>query len=98
MFVQLYLTLIYPPHFEYMFSVNLESITFMKVKIIVSRHVVYHFTFTNKQYRYTNHMQVILMMLMSTSGYFIVPKGTKFMGLGKLGLNGCPKELGNFAI
>ena len=29
------LTLVYPSHFEDAFGVNLESITFMKVKIIV---------------------------------------------------------------
>ena len=31
-------------------------------------------------------MQVILMRLMSKIEYLIVPKGTKFTGLGKLGL------------
>ena len=33
-------------------------------------------------------MQVMLMRLMSKIEYLIVPKGTKFMGSGKLGLNG----------
>ena len=32
-------------------------------------------------------MQVMLMRLMSKGEYLIVPKGTKFMGSGKLGLN-----------
>ena len=32
-------------------------------------------------------MQVILMRLMSKGEYLIVPKGTKFTGAGKLGLN-----------
>ena len=32
-------------------------------------------------------MQVMLMRLMSKGEYLIVPKGTKFTGLGKLGLN-----------
>ena len=31
-------------------------------------------------------MQVMLMRLMSKGEYLIVPKGTKFTGLGKLGL------------
>ena len=31
-------------------------------------------------------MQVMLMRLMSKGEYLIVPKGTKFMGPGKLGL------------
>ena len=31
-------------------------------------------------------MQVMLMRLMSKGEYLIVPKGTKFKGLGKLGL------------
>ena len=31
-------------------------------------------------------MQVMLMRLMSKGEYVIVPKGTKFMGSGKLGL------------
>ena len=31
-------------------------------------------------------MQVMLMRLMSKGEYLIVPKGTKFMGSGKLGL------------
>ena len=31
-------------------------------------------------------MQVMLMRLMSKGEYFIVPKGTKFTGSGKLGL------------
>ena len=31
-------------------------------------------------------MQVMLMRLMSKGEYVIVPKGTKFMGAGKLGL------------
>ena len=31
-------------------------------------------------------MQVMLMRLMSKGEYLIVPKGMKFMGLGKLGL------------
>ena len=42
----------------------------------------------NKQkYKYTNFMQVMLMRLTSKGEYVIVPKGTKFTGLGKLGLN-----------
>ena len=32
-------------------------------------------------------MQVMLMRLMSKGEYLIVPKGTKFTGSGKLGLN-----------
>ena len=32
-------------------------------------------------------MQVMLMKLMSKSEYLIAPKGTKFMGSGKLGLS-----------
>ena len=32
-------------------------------------------------------MQVMLMRLMSKGEYLIVPKGTKFKGLGKLGLS-----------
>ena len=32
-------------------------------------------------------MQVMLMRLMSKGEYLIVPKGTKFKGSGKLGLN-----------
>ena len=32
-------------------------------------------------------MQVMLMRLMSKGEYLIVPKGTKFTGPGKLGLN-----------
>ena len=32
-------------------------------------------------------MQVLLMRLMSKGEYLIVPKGTKFMGSGKLGLS-----------
>ena len=32
-------------------------------------------------------MQVMLMRLMSKGEYVIVPKGTKFTGSGKLGLN-----------
>ena len=32
-------------------------------------------------------MQVTLMRLMSKGEYLIVPKGTKFKGAGKLGLN-----------
>ena len=32
-------------------------------------------------------MQVMLMRLMSKGEYVIVPKGTKFSGSGKLGLN-----------
>ena len=36
-------------------------------------------------------MQVMLMRLMSKGEYLIVPKGTKFTGVGKLGLNINPK-------
>ena len=32
-------------------------------------------------------MKVMLMRLMSKGEYLIVPKGTKFTGVGKLGLN-----------
>ena len=32
-------------------------------------------------------MPVMLMWLMSKIGYIIMPEGTKFTGLGKLGLN-----------
>ena len=32
-------------------------------------------------------MQVMLMRLMSKAEYLIIPKGTKFTGLGELGLN-----------
>ena len=43
--------------------------------------------FRNKQkYNYTNYMQVKLMRLMSKIEYLIMPKVTKFMELGKLGL------------
>ena len=41
---------------------------------------------TNRNTKYTNNMQVMLMRLMSKGEYLIVPKGTKFTGLGKLGL------------
>ena len=34
-------------------------------------------------------MQVMLMRLMSKGEYLIVPKGTKFKGSGKSGLNVC---------
>ena len=36
-----------------------------------------------------NNMQVMLMRLMSKGAYLIIPKGTKFMGAGKLGLMMC---------
>ena len=36
-------------------------------------------------------MQVMLMRLMSKGEYLMVPKGTKFTGSGKLGLNLCLK-------
>ena len=79
-----------------MFSVNLESVTFMKVKIIVYQGRSYTISLqrgmsklyleTNRKYNYTNYMQVILMRLMSKIENHIMPKGTKFTGLGKLGL------------
>ena len=79
-----------------MFRVNLESITFLKVRkimyldkayIIVKRNVL---SFIKKQteiqiYKYTNNMQVMRLMLKGE--YLIIPKGTKFTGSGKLGLN-----------
>ena len=78
-----------------MFRVNLESITFLKVRkimyldkayIIVKRNV--SALSRNKQkYKYTNNMQVMLMRLMSKGEYLIVPKGTKLTGSGKLGLS-----------
>ena len=77
-----------------MFRVNLELITFLKVRkimyldkayIIVKRNV--EALLRNKQkYKCTNNMQVMLMRLMSKGEYLIVPKGTKFTGSGKLGL------------
>ena len=39
-------------------------------------------------------MQVMLMRLMSKGEYLIVPKGTKFTGLGKLGLTSSIIKLG----
>ena len=57
-----------------------------KAYIIVKRNV--EALLRNKQkYKYTNNMQVMLMRLMSKGQYLIVPKGTKFTGSGKLGLN-----------
>ena len=56
-----------------------------KAYIIAKRNV--EAVLRNKQkYKYTNFMQVMLMRLMSKGEYLIVPKGTKFMGSGKLGL------------
>ena len=47
----------------------------------------------NKQKdNYTNYMQVMLMRLISKIEYLIVPKGTKFTGSGKLGLNHFPSQ------
>ena len=58
-----------------------------KAYIIVKRNV--KALLRNKQkYKYTNNMQVMLMRLMSKGEYLIVPNGTKFKGLGKLGLSG----------
>ena len=58
-----------------------------KAYIIVKRNV--KTLLRNKQkYKYTNIMQVMLMRLMSKGEYLIVPKGTKFTGVGKLGLRG----------
>ena len=77
-----------------MFRVNLESITFMKVKkimyldkayIIAKRNVQALFR-SKQKYKYTNFMQVMLVRLMSKGEYLFVPKGTKFTGAGKLGL------------
>ena len=77
-----------------MSRVNLESITFLKVRkimyldkayIIVKRNV-YALLRNKQKYKYTNNMQVMLMRLMSKGEYLIVPKGTKFTGAGKLGL------------
>ena len=42
---------------------------------------------TEIQMKYTNYLQVMLMRLMLKSEYLIIPKGTKFTGLGKSGLN-----------
>ena len=78
-----------------MFSVNLELITFMKVKIIVyqgksciiAKRNVYAL-FRNKQkYNYSHYMQVMLMRLMSKIEYLIMPKGMKFTGSGTLWWN-----------
>ena len=45
-------------------------------------------------------MQVMLMRLMSKGEYVIVPKGTKFVGAGKLGLNfnAILEFIGQFAL
>ena len=62
-----------------------------KAYIIVKRNV--QALLRNKQkYKYTNNMQVMLMRLMSKGEYVIVPKGTKFTGLGKLGLSKFSKK------
>ena len=78
-----------------MFIVNLESITFKKVKIIIylgklyiiARRNVLVYSGKKKKYRYTNYMQVMFMRLMSKSEYLIVPTGTKLTGSSKLGLS-----------
>ena len=79
----------------------------MKVKIIVYQCKSYIIAkgnvqalFRNKQkYNYTNYMQVRLMRLTSNMEYLIVPKGTKFMGSGKLGLNmQLPSSIAEHAI
>ena len=40
----------------------------------------------SKLYLETEYTKYMLMRLMSKIKYLIMPKGTKFMGLGKLGL------------
>ena len=79
-----------------MFSVNLESITFMKAKIFVYQGKLYIIAqknvqalFRNKQkyvLNYATYMQDMLMRLMSKTDDLIVAKGMKFTGSGKLGL------------
>ena len=77
-----------------MFSVNLELITSKKVKIIVYQGKSYiiakrnvYVLFRNIQkYNYTNYASYAR-GLMSKIKYLIMPKGSKFTGLGKLGLN-----------
>ena len=64
-----------------MSSGNLESITFIKVKVIVYQGKSYIIAkrnvsalFRNEQkYKYTNYMQVMLIRLMSKIEYLIVP-------------------------
>ena len=85
-------------NFQWCEDINLESTTFMKVKIIVNQGKVYTIAKRNSQvlfrniqkYKYANYMNIMLMRLMSKSKYLILPKVTKFEGLGKLGLSPVP--------
>ena len=49
-------------------------------------HTSLHKGISKLKYNYANYIQVRLMSLMSKLEYLIMPKGTKFIGLGKLGL------------
>ena len=71
-------------------NINMESITFMKVKIIMNQWKLSIVTKRNVKTRFSSvkntNMQIICKFY-SWILYLIMPKGTIFVGSGKLGLN-----------